>query len=62
MTEVTISTSFRVEALACSNSERALLCHLMFLWKLLARFGLFWGYYEVVEEVGVTLGYGVKNK
>jgi hypothetical protein len=25
------------------NSERALSCHLIFLWKSLARFGLFWG-------------------
>jgi hypothetical protein len=34
----------------------------MFLWKLLLDLVCFGGYFEVVEEVGVTLGYGVKNK
>jgi hypothetical protein len=39
------------------NSKRALSCHLIYLWKSLARFGLFGGFCKVVGEgIGVTFG------
>jgi hypothetical protein len=62
MTEVTVSTYFRDEALACSTQSRALSCHLIFLWKSMARFHLFWGgFINLLERKGRdTQGYGVK--
>jgi hypothetical protein len=56
---VTIATIFRVEALACST-QRGISC--VYLWKSVARFGLFRGFLINVDgkEGGNTMGYGVK--
>jgi hypothetical protein len=42
--------------------ERALSCHLIYLWKLVARFGLFWGVFIklLAKKRRDTEGYGVK--